>query len=103
MPSHDQRDPVRTTKTSVHCAINVLGLAKRTRPRFQASTSEVYIEMTGSASTLSYEPLPSDDPTQRRPNISLAEQQLGWRPTVSLRAGLAKTIPYFDALLKRSL
>ena len=64
--------------------------------------AEKVIEMTGSASTLSYEPLPSDDPTQRRPNISLAEQQLGWRPTVSLEAGLAKTIPYFDALLKRS-
>lgn len=237
-PIHYQRDPVQTTKTSVHGAINVLGLAKRTKAKiFQASTSEVYgdpeihpqtedywgrvnpvgirscydegkrcaetlffdyrrqhdlrikvarifntygprmhpndgrvvsnfivqalqnkpitiygdgsqtrsfcyvddlvegfvrlmgspdaftgpvnlgnpaefsikelaekvIEMTESTSVLSFEPLPSDDPTQRRPDIALAEEQLGWWPTVGLEAGLAKTIAYFEALLRRSV
>lgn len=233
-PVHYQHDPVQTTKTSVHGAINMLGLAKRTRARiFQASTSEVYgdplvhpqqesywghvnpigmrscydegkrcaetlffdyhrqhrleikvarifntygprmhpndgrvvsnfivqalrgeaitiygegrqtrsfcyvddliegflrlmesdvaitgpinlgnpgeftirelaeivIEMTGSASTLTFLPMPPDDPVQRRPDIGLAHAQLGWAPTVALRDGLRRTIDYFDRLL----
>ncbi|WP_295460998.1 GDP-mannose 4,6-dehydratase, partial [uncultured Thiodictyon sp.] len=233
-PIHYQRDPVQTTKTSVHGAINVLGLAKRIKAKvFQASTSEVYgdpavhpqtedywghvnpigrrscydegkrcaetlffdyrrqnnlrikvarifntygprmhlndgrvvsnfivqalkgesitiygdgaqtrsfcfvddlveafvrlmdspddftgpvnlgnpteftikqlaekvIAMTGSTSRLTYEPLPSDDPTQRRPDITLAQQQLNWEPRIALEQGLEKTIPYFAALL----
>jgi UDP-glucuronate decarboxylase len=234
-PIHYQHDPVQTTKTSVHGAINMLGLAKRLRCRiFQASTSEVYgdpsvhpqtesywgnvnpigirscydegkrcaetlffdyhrqhgldikvarifntygprmhpndgrvvsnfimqalknepitiygdgsqtrsfcyvddlvegflrlmkmpadfpgpvnlgnpneftirqlankvIELTGSRSTIVSRPLPSDDPTQRQPNISLARERLGWAPQVQLDEGLAKTIAYFDELLK---
>jgi UDP-glucuronate decarboxylase len=234
-PIHYQRDPVQTTKTSVHGAINMLGLAKRLKARiFQASTSEVYgdplihpqtedywgnvnpigirscydegkrcaetlffdyhrqhgldikvarifntygprmhpndgrvvsnfivqalknepitiygdgsqtrsfcyvddlvegflrlmkmpadfpgpvnlgnpneftirqlatkvIELTGSRSTIIAKPLPSDDPTQRQPNISLARERLGWAPQVQLDEGLAKTIAYFDGLLK---
>ena len=234
-PIHYQHDPVQTTKTSVHGAINMLGLAKRLRCRiFQASTSEVYgdpavhpqtegywgnvnpigirscydegkrcaetlffdyhrqhgldikvarifntygprmhpndgrvvsnfivqalknepitiygdgsqsrsfcyvddlidgflrlmkmpadfpgpvnlgnpneftirqlatkvIELTGSRSTIVARPLPSDDPTQRQPNISLAREKLGWAPQVQLEQGLAKTIAYFDELLK---
>ncbi|MCI3131917.1 UDP-glucuronic acid decarboxylase family protein [Phenylobacterium aquaticum] len=237
-PIHYQYDPVQTTKTSVHGAINMLGLAKRTRAKiFQASTSEVYgdpavhpqveeywgnvnpigirscydegkrcaetlffdyhrqhklrikvarifntygprmhpndgrvvsnfvvqalkgeaitlygdgaqtrsfcfvddlvegflrlmatgdevtgpinlgnpgeftirqlaekvIDMTGSASKLEFRPLPSDDPRQRQPDISKAREILGWEPTTHLEAGLAKTIAYFDALLKENL
>ncbi|HIJ38846.1 MAG TPA: SDR family oxidoreductase [Rhodospirillaceae bacterium] len=233
-PVHYQFDPVQTTKTSVHGAINMLGLAKRTRARiFQASTSEVYgdpaihpqtesywgnvnpigprscydegkrcaetlffdyyrqhqtnikvarifntygpnmhpndgrvvsnfivqalqgqpltiygdgsqtrsfcyvddmieafcrlmasppdltgpvnlgnpteftmrelaeltIELTGSRSSLSFAPLPVDDPKQRRPDITLARESLQWEPKVPLKAGLEKTIAYFDALL----
>ena len=63
--------------------------------------AEKVIEMTGSSSTLTYEPLPSDDPTQRQPNISRAREALGWEPDVKLEEGLAKTIPYFEALLHR--
>jgi UDP-glucuronate decarboxylase len=234
-PIHYQHDPVQTTKTSVHGAINMLGLAKRLRARiFQASTSEVYgdpsvhpqpeaywgnvnpigirscydegkrcaetlffdyhrqhgldikvarifntygprmhpndgrvvsnfivqalkgepitiygegqqtrsfcyvddlvegflrlmdteagfpgpmnlgnpgeftirelaeqvIELTGSKSTLTYLPLPADDPTQRQPNIELARSKMGWEPKVALREGLVKTIGYFDELLR---
>jgi UDP-glucuronate decarboxylase len=233
-PIHYQHDPVQTTKTSVHGAINMLGLAKRTKARvFQASTSEVYgdpemhpqheeywgrvnpigiracydegkrcaetlffdyhrqhgldikvarifntygprmhpedgrvvsnfivqalrgeditifgdgtqtrsfcyvddmirgflglmasdrevtgpvnlgnpaeytmlelaqkvIDLTGSESRIVYRPLPADDPRQRRPDIGIASDVLGWSPKVSLEQGLTKTIRYFDQLL----
>jgi UDP-glucuronate decarboxylase len=234
-PIHYQRDPVQTTKTSVIGAINMLGLAKRTRARiFQASTSEVYgdpsvhpqpetywgnvnpigirscydegkrcaetlffdyqrqhdleirvvrifntygprmhpndgrvvssfivqalqgkditifgngrqtrsfcyvtdliegfvrlmgsdlagpvnignpgeftieelakavLELTGSRSKLINLPLPSDDPQQRRPDITIAQDKLGWAPTVQLREGLQRTIDYFDRMLSKN-
>lgn len=234
-PIHYQHDPVQTTKTSVHGAINMLGLAKRTRAKiFQASTSEVYgnpaihpqpesywgnvnpigprscydegkrcaetlffdyqrqhrlrikvarifntygprmhpndgrvvsnfivqalrgmpitiygdgsqtrsfcyvndlidgflllmdspdeftgpvnlgnpgefsikelaekvVAMTGSCSQIIYNPLPVDDPERRRPDITLANERLGWAPKVTLEQGLGKTIEYFQWLLK---
>lgn len=58
------------------------------------------IDMTGSRSRIVYMPLPADDPTQRRPDISLAERELAWKPTVSLESGLAKTIAYFENELR---
>jgi UDP-glucuronate decarboxylase len=235
-PIHYQRDPVQTTKTSVHGAINMLGLAKRTGARIlQASTSEVYgdplehpqnesywgnvnpigiracydegkrcaetlffdyhrqyrlaikvarifntygpcmqpwdgrvvsnfilqalrdepitiygdggqtrsfcfrddlveglirlmatpdsvtgpvnlgnpteftilelarmtLELTGSRAELVIQPLPSDDPRQRKPDISMAKALLGWEPVTPLREGLEKTISYFRSLLAR--
>jgi UDP-glucuronate decarboxylase len=63
--------------------------------------AEQVIELTGSASRVELRPLPSDDPTQRQPDISRARAQLGWEPAVALRDGLARTIPYFEALLRR--
>jgi UDP-glucuronate decarboxylase len=236
-PIHYQHDPVQTTKTSVHGAINVLGLAKRTRAKvFQASTSEVYgdpivhpqtedywgnvnpigrrscydegkrcaetlffdyrrqhnmrvkiarifntygprmhpndgrvvsnfivqalknqpitiygdgsqtrsfcyvddliegfvrlmdsaddvtgpvnlgnpgeftirelaekvVDLVGSSSSLSYKELPSDDPTQRRPDITRAREWLGWEPSTVLDEGLKKTIAYFEELLAQA-
>jgi UDP-glucuronate decarboxylase len=60
------------------------------------------IELTGSKSKIIFEPLPQDDPRQRRPDISLAFEKLeGWRPAVKLEEGLTKTIAYFDHLLKK--
>jgi UDP-glucuronate decarboxylase len=53
------------------------------------------IVMTGSRSKLTYKPLPSDDPTQRQPDITLARQMLRWEPSVSVTKGLQKTIEYF--------
>ncbi|MBY0562928.1 MAG: SDR family oxidoreductase [Hyphomonadaceae bacterium] len=234
-PIHYQHDPVQTTKTSVHGAINMLGLAKRLRARiFQASTSEVYgdpdvhpqpeeywgrvnpigvrscydegkrcaetlffdyyrqhkldirvarifntygprmhpndgrvvsnfivqalrgeditlygdgeqtrsfcyvddlidafiaymdkagdlpgpinmgnpneftirqlaehvIDLTGAKSKLVFQPLPSDDPKQRQPDIAKARELLGWEPKIALREGLTRTIGYFDGLLR---
>jgi UDP-glucuronate decarboxylase len=60
--------------------------------------AELVIELTGSRSRLVNLPLPADDPTQRRPDITLARQRLGWEPKVKLREGLARTIEYFKAL-----
>jgi len=60
---------------------------------------EKVIELTGSRSKLSYEPISSDDPVRRRPDISLAKETLGWEPSTHLEAGLKKTIAYFDQLL----
>ena len=59
------------------------------------------IELTGSKSKLIHKPLPIDDPRQRRPDISLAKEKLGWQPTIHLQEGLIKTIAYFENLLKQ--
>lgn len=62
--------------------------------------AEMIIELTGSASNIVYEPLPTDDPMQRQPNISMAREHLNdWQPKVQLSEGLQHTIAYFDALL----
>jgi UDP-glucuronate decarboxylase len=61
--------------------------------------AERVIELTGSSSKLVFKPLPSDDPIQRKPDISVAKQLLNWEPTIQLDEGLGKTIHYFDALL----
>lgn len=61
--------------------------------------AKIIIEITGSNSKLIFQPLPSDDPMQRKPDISLAIKKLGWAPKVQLVEGLDKTIKYFDELL----
>ena len=53
------------------------------------------LEVTGSASEIVFEALPTDDPTRRCPDITLARRELGWEPTISLREGLERTIDYF--------
>jgi UDP-glucuronate decarboxylase len=57
------------------------------------------IDLTGSKSRMIHLPLPSDDPIQRQPDISLAKKELGWEPAVMLDEGLIKTINYFKSLL----
>lgn len=57
--------------------------------------ADVVIELTGSSSEIVYQPLPVDDPKQRRPDITKAKSGLGWEPNVPLRDGLLKTIEYF--------
>ena len=57
------------------------------------------IEVTESKSEIIYDPLPADDPKIRRPDITKAQQELGWEPKVSRREGLAKVVPYFRGLL----
>ena len=61
--------------------------------------AENIIDMTGSSSKVVYKPLPSDDPVQRCPDISLAREKLDWQPAVKLRDGLRDTIAYFERIL----
>jgi UDP-glucuronate decarboxylase len=57
------------------------------------------IGLTGSRSRIVHRPLPQDDPKQRRPDISRAQELLGWQPRTNLKEGLTSTIAYFDRLL----
>ena len=64
--------------------------------------AKLIIEMTGSKSKIVYRPLPGDDPTQRKPDISLAKKELDWEPKVDIREGLQKTIEYFEKKIKEN-
>jgi dTDP-glucose 4,6-dehydratase len=64
-----------------------------------AQLAELAIEVTGSSSELVHEPLPVDDPAQRRPDITRARTELGWAPEVELREGLERTTRYFRSKL----
>ena len=62
--------------------------------------AEKVLEKVGSSSNLIEKPLPADDPTQRKPDISLAQELIDWTPGVELDEGLDRTIPYFRSLLE---
>ena len=59
------------------------------------------IKLTGSKSKIIYQPLPSDDPMMRKPDIELAKIKLDWKPTISLDEGLIKTISFFKKLIEK--
>ncbi|MFM7254086.1 MAG: UDP-glucuronic acid decarboxylase family protein [Betaproteobacteria bacterium] len=61
--------------------------------------AEMVLRLTGSRSRIAFKPLPSDDPRQRRPDISLAQSAIAWEPQIPLEDGLARTIDYFRKLL----
>lgn len=63
--------------------------------------AKLIIEMTNSNSKIVYKPLPGDDPTQRKPDITLANKELGWVPKVDIREGLNKTIEYFATKIQK--
>lgn len=60
------------------------------------------IDLTNTKSKIIYKPLPQDDPMQRKPDITLAKETLGWEPTIKLEEGLKETIAYFDNLMKKT-
>jgi UDP-glucuronate decarboxylase len=62
--------------------------------------AETILRLTRSRSRIRFMPLPEDDPRQRRPDIALAKERLGWAPAVPLEPGLAKTIEYFRGLIE---
>ena len=72
------------------CEFSILELARK------------IIELTGSESKIVFKPLPKDDPKQRKPDISLAEEKLGWKPKVTLEDGLKKAIEYFSSAIKQN-
>jgi UDP-glucuronate decarboxylase len=61
--------------------------------------AETVIRLTSSKSKLIYQPLPEDDPLQRKPDISMAKKELGWEPSIPLEEGLIKTIAYFKSVI----
>jgi UDP-glucuronate decarboxylase len=63
---------------------------------------EIVIAMTGSSSKLDFRALPTDDPRQRQPNISRAQELLAWQPVTEVESGLRKTIEYFDKLMSEA-
>ena len=64
-----------------------------------AELAELVVEVTGSTSRIVHEPLPVDDPTRRRPDITLARERLGWEPRVDLRTGLVRTADWLRTML----
>lgn len=61
--------------------------------------AKLIIELTNSKSEIIFQPLPSDDPVQREPDITLATEKLNWKPTTDIKDGLLKTIEYFEKIL----
>jgi UDP-glucuronate decarboxylase len=57
------------------------------------------VSLTGSTAAVVHEPLPADDPSRRRPDISAARSALGWEPKIALNEGLAQTVEYFRRLV----
>ncbi len=61
--------------------------------------AELVLEITGSSSEIVFEPLPVDDPTQRKPDLTRTRAELGWEPKIALREGLMQTAEYFRTRL----
>jgi dTDP-glucose 4,6-dehydratase len=64
--------------------------------------ADIVLEVTGASSGLVFEPLPIDDPSRRRPDITLAQTELGWSPTVDLRDGIGRMVEYLAPIVKAS-
>jgi len=64
--------------------------------------AQLIIQLTKSKSGIDFKPLPADDPAQRKPDITLAKEKLGWNPETGLKEGLLSTIKYFRDVLEAS-
>jgi UDP-glucuronate decarboxylase len=65
--------------------------------------AELVLSLTGSKSEIVHRPLPQDDPVRRQPDISLAQEKLGWSPAIQLKEGLLRTIEYFEQELSQAV
>lgn len=86
----------RLTVSDYHLPVNIGSTQEVTL----IDLAKEIIELTGSKSKIIYQPLPSDDPKQRRPDITRAKEVLRWQPITPLRDGLIKTMPYYERQLK---
>lgn len=86
---------VRLARSAEHTPVNVGNPTEWTI----LECAETILRVTGSASPIVFEPLPQDDPTQRRPDITKARQLLGWEPEIDLETGLRLSLDYFRATL----
>lgn len=87
----------RLLMSDYHLPVNVGNPAEITIKQF----AEEIVALTGTASKIIYEPLPKDDPKQRRPDISRAREILGWEPRVERSEGLRRTLEYFKTVVKK--
>ncbi|MCK6542521.1 SDR family oxidoreductase [bacterium] len=87
----------RLSQSSEHYPVNIGNPHEMTVLQF----AQLIIRLTNSKSEIVYRPLPKDDPTVRRPDISKAKRLLNWEPTVDIETGLLKTIEYFSEKMKR--
>jgi dTDP-glucose 4,6-dehydratase len=87
---------VRLSRADYHAPVNVGNPTEFT----VLECAQRVLKVTGSNSKLEFQPLPQDDPKQRRPDIMLAESLLGWEPKVSLEEGLRLSLPYFQDAAK---
>jgi len=98
-------DMVRGVVSLMNTSDEFIGPVNLVNPK-ELTISELaakVISLTGSRSRTIHKPLPDDDPRQRQPDIALAREALGWQPMTSLEKGLAKTIAYFEEVLRRNL
>ena len=86
---------IKMMKSDLTGPVNLGNPSERTILDF----AKLILEFTGSKSKIVYKPLPSDDPTKRQPNITLAKTKLNWEPKVDIKDGLRHTVEYFKALL----
>jgi dTDP-glucose 4,6-dehydratase len=86
---------VRLSQSTIHTPVNVGNPGEFT----MLECANEVLHVTGSKSEIIHQPLPQDDPTRRRPDITLARTHLGWEPKISLREGLEKSLAYFEACL----
>lgn len=86
---------IRMMNSKLVGPVNLGNLSERTILDF----AKLIIKLTNSKSQIIYKPLPSDDPTQRQPDISLAKKELDWEPKIDIEEGLMKTINYFKELI----
>ena len=88
---------LRLSRSSEHLPVNIGNPGEFT----MLECAEVVLKVTGSKSKIRFEPLPEDDPTQRRPDIAKAKALLGWSPKIDLETGLKLSLPYFRERLER--
>jgi dTDP-glucose 4,6-dehydratase len=86
---------MRLAKSSEHLPVNIGNPNEFTI----LECAQQVIKVTGSKSKIAYEPLPQDDPKQRRPDITKARQSLGWEPKIDLETGLRMSLDYFKKAL----
>jgi dTDP-glucose 4,6-dehydratase len=82
---------LRLSKSDEHLPVNIGNPNEFTI----LESAQLVLKVTGSKSKIRYEPLPQDDPKQRRPDITKARQLLGWEPNIDLETGLRKSLAYF--------
>ena len=88
---------MRLAKSDEHLPVNIGNPSEFTI----RECAQLVLKVTGSSSRIRYEPLPQDDPKQRRPDITKARQLLGWEPKIDLEAGLRLSLEYFRTAVAR--